>query len=299
MTYTKKIAAVLLAAAMTLPAAACSHATNNGGETTPQQSAADASSGNNNGADPASTDAAPAVDVPPIETDADGGFKQELMFMDTPQKNNSGEEENLDNVIVTTLRGDDGSYYVPKTDINGAAVTQANGSAATDVYTGTTLATTYAKQDYVPKYQSYQAFWLDTSKKEDYVFDGEFLVLEAEIPETAVDGVYPIEFYYTDVSNYDAEDVGEITTVPGYVCINAAAPAATNPTAAGMTLIPQIVSAKPGDTIRIPINIANNPGIVAFDLRLRYDSNAMKIVDAGAGKDFASSASMTAHEIGN
>ncbi len=298
MTYTKKIAAVLLAAAMTVPAVACSHAsTPNGGDTTPQQSAADSN------ADPASTNAgdpAADVDVPPLQTDADGGFKQELMFMETPKSNNNGAEENMDNVIVTTVRGEDGNYYLPKTDINGAVVTQENGSAATaEAYTGTTLATTYAKQDYVPKYQSYQAFWLDTSKKADYIFDGEFLVLEAEIPADAVDGVYPIEFYYTDVSNYDAQDVGEITTVPGYICINSAEPAGTTPTAAGMTLAPQNVSAKPGDTVRIPIMITNNPGIVAFDLRLRYDSNAMQIVDAGAGKDFASSASMTAHEIGS
>lgn len=292
MNYTKRFAAVLLAAAMTIPVVACSHA--NGGDTNTGNNDTVQTNGDGNAAQTEAAD-----DVLPVEIDEEGGVHQDLTFFDNPGSGDESRQEDAANVIVTTIRGEDGNYYVPKTDINGQEVKQEDGKPATEVYTGTTLATTYVKQDYIANYQSYQAFWLDTSKKADYVFDGEFLELEVEIPEDAVDGVYPIQFYYTDVANYEAESVGEITTNVGYLCINSAEPSAQTTTAAGMTITPKNVSAKQGDTVRIPITIENNPGIVAFDLRLRYDSNAMKIVDAGAGKDFASSASMTAHEIGS
>ena len=269
--------AAVIAGAMMLPAIACSHGSSNNN-----------SQGNS------------APENSNIAVNDDGMLQYNLEFNNLPQEQNAGGEEQAEDVfIVTTMRGEDGKSYVAKTDINGTTVTESNGEVATEVYTGTTLATTYAKQDYKPSYKNYQAFWLDMSQKADFVFDGELLKLEIEIPSDAVDGVYPVQFYFADIANWDANTLYDVTMNVGYVCINTAAPAADQPTGSALTINPGIVTAKPGDTVMLPINIVNNPGFVGFRLRMRYDSNAMKIVDAGAGADLHSKAGMTAREIGD
>lgn len=270
----KKFAAAVLAGAMMIPAFACSHGSSS------------ESQANNDSSEAA-------------QTDEQGMIQYPLEFDNVAQeKNEGGQEQPEDQFIVTTMKGEDGQVYAPKTDINGTTVTESGGAVVTEVYTGTTLATTYAEQNYTPAYKNYQAFWLDMSQKADFVFDGELLKIEIEIPATAKDGVYPIQFYFADIANWDVQTLHDVTMNPGYLCINADAPTADQPTGSGLTINPGTVSAKPGETVILPINIVNNPGFVGFRLRMRYDSNAMKIVDAGAGTDLHSRASMTAREIG-
>lgn len=289
----KKIAAAVIAGAMMIPAFACSHGTSTT-DSKSESSSAEGSSGAESGADSGDT---PDITV---QTDEQGMIQQPLDFADVPPESNAGgEEQPGDNFIVTTLRGEDGKAYVAKTDINGTTVTEEGGAAVTELYTGTTLATTYAEASYTPAYKNHQAFFLDMSKKADFVFDGELLQYQIEIPKDAKDGIYPIQFYYSDIANWAADTIKDVTMNVGYVCINKDAPANDQPTGSGITINPGTVSAKPGDTVILPVSVVNNPGFVGFRLRMRYDSNAMTIVNAGAGKDLHSNAGMTAREMGD
>jgi len=302
----KRIAAALLAGAMMVPAIACSHDSSSGTDTDSSKggvsdSGAENSNGNDSsqGGEESSAGSVSLVEDSNVHIDENQLFQYDLDFAEIPaDQSDDDDPQEPTNFIVTTMRGDDGQVYVPKTDINGTTVTEEGGAPVTEVYTGTTLATTYAEPAYEPDYKNHQAFWLDMSQQADFVFDGELLVYKLKIADDAVDGVYPIQYYFTDIANWDANTVKDVTLNVGYVCINAEAPAADQPTGAGLTINPGTVTAKPGDTVELPINIVNNPGFVGFRLRMRYDSKAMTIVDAGAGKDLHSQAGMTAREIG-
>ena len=258
----KQFAALLLACTMMLPVFSCAHGSS-------------ASEGESSGNQEISIN---DEELTKIElTGADDVVNDE--------KNNVEEDPTV--YIVTTLRGDDGTFYVQQTDINGTTVTDRDGAAVTEVYTGTTLATTYITEEgqtYTPAYKNYQAFWLDMSKKADFVFDGELLTFDLKIADDAVDGVYPVQFYFADVANWDAQTLSDITMNVGYVCINADAPALDQPTGTGLTINPGIATGAPGETVKLSVNIANNPGFVGFRLRMRYDSNAFTITDLAVGE---------------
>lgn len=308
----KKMTALLLAAAMMLPAVACSNIdssnleaeysgdtdasgggeessssdaaneNNSSNDASDNESSAENSSGNN-GSGGQSMDAATVVD--------DNGQTNFVLSFDQPGESAMVDEDG--STIVTTVRGTDGNYYTPVTDINGATVTEPSGEVKTELYTGTTNAASYPDNSYQPDFKTYQALWMDISKKADYVFDGNLLEFEIEIPETTQDGVYPIEIYFTDFANYDAESLRDIAVNAGYVCVNSEEPAPSAPVDGKITLTPDTVSAKPGETVRLNVRIDNNTGIVAFVIRMHYDSNAMTITKAAAGSDLGKRAKLT------
>jgi hypothetical protein len=226
-------------------------------------------------------------------TDPEGGNNIKLSF-DQP--------ETIEDDIpaVSTIRGDDGNVYVEKTDINGAVVTEENGDAKTEIYTGVTAS--YSDNSYVAASKVYQAYWMDISKRQDFVFDGNLLELEVKIADDAKDGVYPVEVYYSDFSNYsantdeNAKAMKDVAFRAGYVCINSEEPA-QEALGTKMTLTPETISAKPGETVRMNIRIDNNPGIVAFVIRMRYDSNMMTVVKAAAGSDLGARAKLTTNTL--
>ena len=57
------------------------------------------------------------------------------------------------------------------------------------------------------------------------------------------------------------------------------------------------MTAKPGDTIRMNIRIDNNPGLVAFVIRMHYDSKFMTITEGGAGSDLGKLALLTTNTL--
>ena len=83
-------------------------------------------------------------------------------------------------------------------------------------------------------------------QKADFVFDGEFLVYKIKISEDAQDGVYPIQIYKDDVSNYDGKTL-KIVSNPGYICINSDEPTPSHHTDGDLVLNGSVVSGKPGD----------------------------------------------------
>ncbi|MBQ8920577.1 MAG: hypothetical protein IJ060_00230 [Oscillospiraceae bacterium] len=316
MNSAKRYLAVMLAGMMLLPAFACSKNEDDessGSNTSESGEAADSSgnsgesgesgSGNDQNSSAESQDSAEMMseimggdNAIVTATDEDG--KISINYVVNFNDNIPDSEEDAANAIVTTIRGDDGKIYVPRTDINGTTITQADGSPQTDVYTGTTLPTTYESPTYVPAFRNYMAMWLDISNKEDFVFDGDLLEYELEIAQDAPSGVYPIEFTLLELGDYDGKGFAQIDQNPGYVCINHDAPAQTLVDNGNPTLTIDTVSVNPGDTTRLKMKITNNTGIVAFRIMIRYDSNVIKIKDAGSGRDLASYATLTARQIG-
>lgn len=297
----KRMIAAMLAAALTLPAFACGEkipsgndstavvtdAPSDGGASSQADGNAEVSNADSKNEDSQNADPASSEDNSTV-TDPDGGRNIALSF-DQP-------EDLDDEPVVSTIRGDDGNMYIEKTDINGAVVTEENGDAKTEIYTGVTAS--YSDNTYVAKTKTYQAYWMDISQRKDFIFDGNLLEIEVKIADDAKDGVYPVEVYYSDFSNYSANTDGNASKMKdvafraGYVCINSEEPAQE---ALGdkMTLTPDTISAKPGDTVRMNVRIDNNPGIVAFVIRMHYDSNVMTVVKGAAGSDLGARARLT------
>ena len=261
--FIKQIIAVALVGAMALPTVACSK---------------DESSNK--------------LETSNVSTDSNGMINFDLTLTPNPTL----QPEQTTAPVVTTTVDANGDIFVNKTDINGTTVTEDGGKPVTEVYTGTTLATSYAEPNYQPKEQNYQALWLDMSKQADFVFDGQFLVFNAKIADNAPDGIYPINIFHTDFANYAAKSLN-VTSNVGYVCVNATAPKTEKTIGDSLTVSANTVSGKPGETVQIVFELDNNPGFVGFNFMFSYDGNAISIVDGGAGKDFATRANLTAHEI--
>ena len=269
-----KIAAILLAGMMALPAFSCSKGSGTENNSNGQGSAENPSN-------------------LPISTDQQGGIGfDEPVFKDNPENN----KYPATTPVVTVKRGDDGKVYVNQTDINGTTVTQDDGKAATVEYTGTTLATSYAEEDYQPAPKSYFSMWLDTSKKKDFVFDGEFLVFDVKIRDDAKDGVYPIEIYHTDFANYNGDTL-EVKTNVGYICVNSAEPELKQETGGALTLNVGNASGKPGDTVKLVVSTAGNKGFVGYRIWMSYDSKAVQIESGEFGKDMDSFASVSGRTL--
>ena len=298
----KRLTAALLAVTVVLPVTACGQKiTNNSNpdsavndSQTPGGNDADGNGGNggdaNGGADDIPKEVLQMFDDNIVVGD-DGSQNQKLSFSQNFKDNET---------VNAPFRGDDGNYYVAKTDINGNVAVDGNGETQTEVYKDP------GKIDYQPSYtpdvKSYQALWLDISQKEDYVFDGNLLEYQVQVADDAPDGVYPVEIYYVDLSNYSANEddntaiLKSAETVKGYICVNKDVPEAE---AIGdkMTLSVESIAVKPGDTARFNVRVDNNPGIVAFVVRLHYDGNIVTIKRAAAGSDLGKRARLTTNML--
>lgn len=276
-TTRKRIAVLLIAAAMSLPMAACSH----GGDNT--ETTTTAVTGTTGTTRDRSSEQAALVSQ--ITIGPNGGIDAGLVFVDDPgEADASNPYIGTTPPVVTTMIGTDGNAYVAKTDVNGTTVTQENGEAATELFTGTVLPVSYAEPDYVPEPKGYLSMWIETNRGEDYKFNGEFLVFDIKVKEDTKDGVYPINFYHLDFANYNGDTLPATATM-GYICVGSEKPEVEN-TSGGLSIIPDVVQAKPGETIKYAIKIENNPGIVGFVTRFTYDSKAFEIVKGSNGKDF-------------
>lgn len=272
----KRFAVVLAAAALALPMASCGKGGSN--QTTTTTAANAETTGRDRSSEKAQLESQ-------IVVDPSGMIDAGLMFVNDPgEADDSNPFIGTSPAVVTTMIGTDGNAYVAKTDINGTNVTEEGGDLVTELFTGTASPASYAEPDYVPEIKSYLSMWVDTSKQSDYVFNGEFLNFEIKVKDDAKDGIYPIDFYWLDFSDYDGNIPAAESTM-GYICINSSKPDEPS-VGSGLTVVPGIVEAKPGDTIQYPVSIKNNTGLTGFVLRFSYDSKAFEIVKGSNGKDF-------------
>lgn len=217
----------------------------------------------------------------------------------------TNEEAVAETEIVTEVVTEIATEYVAVTDEAGQEVTEADGSVQTEVQTEivTEVATeivtvpaesgneTQASSDaavneHVPSYDTCKAYWLDMSQLGDFIFNGEFLVLEFEINENVPDGNYPVTIATTDIGNWDLE-----TPVPecihGEVSVGNAQPSEQAKATTGeFSMKVNNVSGNPGDIVKVVIDIDNNPGFCGFIIDIQYDAAALTIVDSYGGADF-------------
>ncbi len=133
-----------------------------------------------------------------------------------------------------------------------------------------------------------QAWWMDISKQQDYVFNGEYLVAEFKIKDGIGDGIYPITIDWLDAANYDAQTIN-FTAIDGAIVVGGEAEENKfNEGDNGNQ--PQVmvsnVTGKAGETVKVAIHVKNNPGIVANILRFSYNSDVLEFISAGEGADF-------------
>ncbi len=130
-----------------------------------------------------------------------------------------------------------------------------------------------------------QAWWMDISQNEDYVFNGEYLTAEFKIKEGTADGIYPITLDWLDFANWDSETI-EFTGIDGAVIVGGEATENKFNEDGTPQVMVQNVSGKAGDTVKVSFYIENNPGVVANILRFGYNSDVLEYVGGGEGADF-------------
>lgn len=130
-----------------------------------------------------------------------------------------------------------------------------------------------------------QAWWMDISKSEDYVFNGEYLTAEFKIKEGTADGIYPVTLDWLDFANWDGQTV-EFTGIDGAVIVGGEATENKFNDDGTPQIMVSNVSGKAGDTVKVSIYVENNPGVVANILRFGYNSDVLEYVGGGEGADF-------------
>lgn len=173
--------------------------------------------------------------------------------------------------------------------------TENNGGSSSETTTvgGGNNAATEGNQNvaepYTPKTDNFQAYWMDMTQNKDIVFNGDFIDITFKVKETTPDGNYIVNLatpqHASEFANWDAKALVPAIT-NGCITVGSATPEAQTATnASDFKLTAESLTANPGETVTMRIQIADNPGMVAFVLRLDYDSNALEIVDAQVGSD--------------
>lgn len=198
--------------------------------------------------------------------------------------------------------------FVAMTDDKGQDVTDAEGAVATEPVVVETRAVVVESSkpasdsksseqpqggasNYSPAYDTCKAYWLDMSQMGDYTFNGEFLVITFQVKDDVPDGNYPVSISMTDIASWDLVKY-EPTKINGEVAINTTPTSQEDMPSDDFALKINSVAAKQGDVATITMDLANNPGFCGFVIDIQYDSNAMTIIDASAGKDFDAAVNM-------
>lgn len=188
--------------------------------------------------------------------------------------------------------------YAAVTDDSGNKVVDDNGKVVTEVVTtpssngGAVVDPNQnAASSYTEKLDTFQAYWMDMTKSQDIVFNGDMINVTFKVKETTPDGNYVIHLsdsqYNSEFANWDAKTLVPSVT-NGCITVGDATPEAQTATnASDFVLTADSVTAKQGDEVTVSFRIADNPGMVAFVLRFQYDCNALEIVSAEVGDDCA------------
>ena len=166
------------------------------------------------------------------------------------------------------------------TEAGGAAVTNPQGSKVTE---GVTQVQT-EEVTYVPSPKSEPIYWLDMTKSEDWVFNGDILTLDFKIKEGTPDGNYPLMLTSPDFVNWDEEQL-EIKTVGGYVTVGDATPTQPDQVQPGQfTISTSSAKGNVGDVIQVSVKLSDNPGLVGMVVFFEYDSAALEYVGSTKGE---------------
>lgn len=248
--------------------------------------------GNQNGSSDSSQDATEATDSNgnAVTTAAGGSSNSATPANGNASASNGNTASNGNSEVVTS--------YAAVTDDSGNKVVDDNGKVVTEVVTtpssngGAVVDPNQnAASSYTEKLDTFQAYWMDMTKSQDIVFNGDMINVTFKVKETTPDGNYVIHLsdsqYNSEFANWDAKTLVPSVT-NGCITVGDATPEAQTATnASDFVLTADSVTAKQGDEVTVSFRIADNPGMVAFVLRFQYDCNALEIVSAEVGDDCA------------
>ena len=165
----------------------------------------------------------------------------------------------------------------------GNSSTGGDSSSGSDSSSGDDPSSGGSGETYTPAYGTCRAYWLDSMK--DTFFNGEFLQFTFEVKDGIPDGSYPVTVASTDIASWE-EVTYKPALIDGEVAVNATPAAQSDPADGEFTLKVNSVAAKQGDQVTVTVDVANNPGFVGFVIFVQYDTNALTLLEASAGKDF-------------
>jgi hypothetical protein len=176
------------------------------------------------------------------------------------------------------------------TDSSGKAVTDAAGSAVTTMVT--TTAATVDAASHVPVMEELQSLWINVSRSRDYVFEGKMITITFRVKDDApVNAISPIQILRPDFCNYGSNTSNGHPEQLYPAIIDGSVTVGSTPKSGGSSqrdfaVYVDNVAAQPGDEVVVNINVANNPGFVAFQLYFSYDSALLEYISSSEGSDF-------------
>lgn len=276
-----RIAAILLVAAMGVTLTACSKDDADKSSVSNSGNAEVSDNGENNNADNSNGGA----DAP--TEDPTAFLKQEITFGMAPGETADDQTQDPTEAATEAPAAAPQTIIVTEkvvvTEAGGATVTDAKGQKVTEVVTQVQTEAV----PYVPAPKSEPIYWLNMTKgsngEYDKVFNGDIMTIEFRIKEGTPDGNYPIMLTSPDFVNWEEEQL-DIKTVGGYVTVGDAVPTQPDQVQPGQfTISSTSVSGKVGDTIKVVINISDNPGLVGMVVFVEYDSAALEVVGSEQG----------------
>ena len=166
--------------------------------------------GNQNGSSDSSQDATEATDSNgnAVTTAAGGSSNSATPANGNASASNGNTASNGNSEVVTS--------YAAVTDDSGNKVVDDNGKVVTEVVTtpsnngGAVVDPNQnAASSYTEKLDTFQAYWMDMTKSEDIVFNGDMINVTFKVKDTAPDGNYVIHLsdsqYNSEFANWDAK----------------------------------------------------------------------------------------------
>lgn len=195
-------------------------------------------------------------------------------------------------VVATDSNNQPVTEIVPVTEADGQPVTDEEGQQLTTAVTVTTMVTVEpTKSDYVSNTKSKFIYWMDISKDENFLFEGQFIKFTFKLKDDIPDGNYPIAIT-SDFATNEGKSLNKNTKrLNGAICVGGDIENHDVSGETGLTVFADNVSAKAGDTVDYYLNIKNNPGMVACIMWISYDSNAIEFIDYEPVGEFAEVAS--------
>ncbi|MGN0631454.1 MAG: cohesin domain-containing protein [Ruminococcus sp.] len=284
-----RTAAILLVAAMGVSLTACSKddadksSVSGGNAEVSDNGENNGNADNNNSAENNGGGAEGNANAEENTEDPTAFLKQEISFGMAPGE--TADDQTQDPTEAeTAVQTSPQTYIVTEkvvvTEAGGAAVTNTQGNKVTEVVTQVQT----EEVTYVPAPKSEPIYWLDMTKSEDWVFDGDILTIDFKIKEGTPDGNYPLMFTSPDFVNWDEEQL-DIKTVGGYVTVGNATPTQPDQVQPGQFTI-STTSAKgnAGDVIQVSVKLSDNPGLVGMVVFFEYDSAALEYVGSTKGE---------------
>lgn len=146
---------------------------------------------------------------------------------------------------------------------------------------------------YVSKTDSRYCLWIDISKDQDYVFNGDFIDVYFKLKKDIPEKDYAVRFT-TDFSSIEGASITPDKILQGNIRVGGSIDAQDVSSENGFVAYGENVSAKAGDEVCYRINLKNNPGLAAILVWVYFDSNAMEIEDVVPAGEFADIAGASA-----